>query len=127
MGIFDEIPYVVSSLKKWVKLKSNNVGWVFCVLLGYVEKNELAIKLATNCKSNSTESKFCCKLKFMPRGGRFCFRFFANRHRTLIVWLRKLSRSVSSISSKTKVLRPSNTVLSIWSSSGSKLMLKVGK
>lgn len=78
----------------------------------------------TNFTSNSTESAFCCKLKFMPRGGRCCFKFFANRQMLLSVLLRNLSRSVSSMSCVINSLSPSCTVLSIWSSSGSKLMLQ---
>lgn len=34
-------------LKKFVKLKSRSVGWVFAVLFGYVEKNAFAIKEET--------------------------------------------------------------------------------
>lgn len=77
----------------------------------------------TNFTSNSTESAFCCKLKLMPRGGRWCFKFFANRQMLLSVLLRNLSRSVSSMSCVINSRSPSCTVLSIWSSSGSKLML----
>ena len=136
-----------SSLKKCVKLKSFSVGCVLLVLLGYVEKKEFAKRLqtrrkkivnhamikifciiyqTTNFTSNSTESAFCCKLKLMPRGGRCCFKFFANRQMLLSVLLRNLSRSVSSMSCVINSLSPSCTVLSIWSSSGSKLMLQNG-
>lgn len=39
--------YKCKSLKKYVKLKSCSVGWVFCVRFGNVEKNALANRAAT--------------------------------------------------------------------------------
>lgn len=69
--------YEESSLKKYVKLKSNRVGKFFFVRFGYVEKNAFAKRLATNLYSNSTESEFCCRLNSIPRGGLYCLKFLA--------------------------------------------------
>lgn len=54
-----KITHVFSSLKKWVKLKSLNVGWVLLVRFGYVEKKEFANRLECR-KVISFFKRFSC-------------------------------------------------------------------